>query len=63
MKNYNKKKANRDLPGGPVVKMLCFQCWGVLIPSLVGELRSHMPWGVAKSLKKKKKANKYGQRI
>ena len=29
-------------PGIPVVKTPCFQCSGVWVQSLVGEIRSHM---------------------
>ena len=39
----------RDFPAGPVVKTP----QGVQVRSLVGELRSHMPRGVAKKKKKK----------
>ena len=38
----------RDLPGGPVVKILSFHCRGAQIRSLVRELRSHMPHGPKK---------------
>ena len=37
-----------DFPGGPVVKTPRLQCRGAWARSLVGELRSHMPGGVAK---------------
>ena len=38
---------SRDFPGDPVVKTLPFPAGGAgLIP---GELRTHMPWGVAKN--------------
>ena len=42
-----------DFPGGPVVKILSFQCEGVRIQSLVRELRSHLQCSMAK----KKKTN------
>ena len=43
-----------DFPGGPVVdSMLPVQ--GVWFPSLVGELRSHVPCSVAKKIYIKKK--------
>ena len=45
----------RDFPGGSVVKNLHFLCRGARVRSLVGELRSRMPLGAAKTLKKKKK--------
>ena len=43
------------LPGGPVVKILSFQCKGVQIRSLVRELRSHMQCSMAKKIKILKK--------
>ena len=46
--NFFKKRG--DLPGSPVVKIL-FPVQGMQVRSLVGELRSHMPYGVAKKLK------------
>ena len=45
----------RDFPGGSVVKNLHFLCRGAWVRSLVGELRSCMPLGAAKTLKKKKR--------
>ena len=53
------KNIPRDIPGGPVVKTPCFQCSGVgvggaQVPSLVGNLRSCMFYGVVKKLKKQK---------
>ena len=41
-----------DFPGGPVVKTLHFLIQGPRVPSLVGELRSHMPRGKKKERKK-----------
>jgi len=42
-----KNRMSRDFPGDPVVKTLPFPAGGAgLIP---GELRTHMPWGVAKN--------------
>ena len=38
-----------------MVKTPCFQRRGAQVRSLVGELRSHMPHGVDKKLKKLKK--------
>ena len=32
-----------DFPGSPVVKILCFQCRGTWVPSMVGGLRSLIP--------------------
>ena len=46
----------REFPGGPVVRIPGFHCSGAQVRSLVGELRSHKPWGAAK--KKKKEYNK-----
>ena len=43
----------RDLLSGPVVKTPCFHCGEVWVPSVVGELRSHMPGGAARKKKKK----------
>ena len=48
-----------DFPSSLGVKTLCFQHRGG-VPSLVRELRSHMPLGQAKS-KKKKKNQTYAQ--
>ena len=46
-----KNRMSRDFPGDPLVKTLPFPAGGAgLIP---GELRSHMPWGVAKIFLKK----------
>ena len=39
----------QDFPGGPEVDSL-LSMQGVQAPFLVGELRSHMPWDVAKNL-------------
>jgi len=36
------------LPGGPVFGALCFQCRGTRVQSLVRELGSHLPFGMAK---------------
>ena len=53
----------RDFPSSPVVNTLG-SMQGAWVPALVGELRSHMPPGIAKKLKKKKKNAHYkGQRI
>ena len=38
------KQGEGDFPGGPVVKNPPSNA-GKQVPSLVGELRSHMPWG------------------
>ena len=46
--NFFKKRG--DLPGSPMVKIL-FPVQGMQVQSLVGELRSHMSYGVAKRLK------------
>ena len=37
-----------DFPVSPVVKTLCFQCRGYGFISWPEELRSHMPWSMAK---------------
>ena len=42
------KKSLVDSPGDPVVQPLCFQMLGAWVQSLIGELRSHTPWGTAK---------------
>ena len=45
------KKINdlsREFPGSQVVRMLHSHYRGVWVQSLVGEIRSHMPWGTAK---------------
>ena len=48
-------RSSKDFPGGPVVKTPRFQCRGRGFDPWSGELRSHVPCGVAK--KKKKKFN------
>ena len=40
--------AVRDFPGSPVVVTPCFHCRGHRVPSLVGQLESCKPHGVAK---------------
>ena len=42
----------RDFPGGPAVKKLLLPMQGVQVQSLVGELRFHVLWGVAKKKSK-----------
>ena len=42
------KNEKRDFPGGPVVRLSELPMQGAHVQSLVGELRSHMPNGVAK---------------
>ena len=49
----------RDFPGGLVVETL-FLMQRVLVPSLVGEVRFHMPGNVAGKEKKKKKEYRGG---
>ena len=49
-----KERNSGEFPGGPVVRTLRFHCRG-WVQSLVGELRSHKPNGVAK--KKKNREN------
>ena len=39
-KHSDQKRQSGDIPDGPVVKILCFQCRGARVTSLVGELRS-----------------------
>ena len=54
-----KENLSRDLPGGPVVETLRFQWSGwVQVRSLDGELRSHMPRGVAKNNKQQQQQQK-----
>ena len=45
--------AKGDFPGGPVVRTPRFQCKGRGFNTWSGELRSHMPHGMAKKKKKK----------
>ena len=47
----------REFPGGPVVKKPLLPMQGVQVQSLVRELRSHVPWGVAKKQKKQMTLN------
>ena len=48
---HKKKNKNREFPGSPMVKSPCFQCMGLWVWSLVGELRSHMLCGTSKNKK------------
>lgn len=48
--------AKEGLSGGPVVRTLPSSA-GATVPSLVRELRSHMPWGPKKPKQNKAKAN------
>ena len=41
----------REFPGNPVIRTPCFHCPRAQVQSLVGELKSHMPHGVAKQSK------------
>ena len=43
-----KRKMIQDFAGGPVVKTLPIPYKGARVPFLVGELRPHVPQGVAK---------------
>ena len=36
--SYNKECKNREFPGGPKVRTLCFHCQGAQVQSLVREL-------------------------
>ena len=53
--NLSLKAKPVDFPGGPVVKTLHFQCRRVQVRSLVGELRSPMPYSMTKKKKSKVK--------
>ena len=44
------RKRQEDVPGGPVIKTLCFYCRGTG-SALVRELRSHKPHSMAKERK------------
>ena len=49
MERYITRRARvRIFPGSPIVKTLCFSLQRAQVPSLVRELRSHMPRGMAK---------------
>ena len=48
-----KENASQDIPGGPMIKTLCFHLQGAQVQSLVGELRSHMLCGMYPPQKKK----------
>ena len=50
IKKKRKEMLARDLPGGPVVKILSFHCRGAEIQSLVRGLKSYMPHGPKKLL-------------
>ena len=43
-----------DVPGGPVVRALHFQCRGERLRSLIGELRFHMSRGATARRKQRK---------
>ena len=45
LKNHECQNRNIGLPQWSNGKESAFQCRGTLVQSLVGELRSHMPWG------------------
>ena len=47
------RKRQEDVPGGPVIKTLCFYCRGTG-SALVRELRSHKPHSMPKKEKDKK---------
>ena len=47
-RSITRKARVRIFPGSPVVKTLGFYLQRAQVPSLVGELRSHMPRGMAK---------------
>ena len=47
-----------EVPGGPVVKTLCFQCRQQGVPSLVRELRSIRLHSAAKRIQNKQKQKK-----
>ena len=55
MAKKKKKKNLREFPGSPEVRTLCFHCRGLLVRSLVTELRFHKLCGAAKKRKKRKK--------
>ena len=44
------KTEQRDFPGGPVAKTPHFECRGVWVQFLVGELRSRMLCGTVKKI-------------
>ena len=47
----SKDSEDRDFPGGPMVRQdSSLPLQGVRVQSLVGELRSHVPQGVAKKI-------------
>ena len=50
-KKYFKMYMMREFPGNPVIRTPCFHCPRAQVQSLVGELKSHMPHGVAKQSK------------
>ena len=50
----SRKLEGRTSPGSPVVKTPCFHYRGAQFQSLVRELTSHMPQGMAKKKQKQK---------
>ena len=50
---------SKDFPGGPLVKTPSSSA-GAQVPSMVGKLRSHMPWGVTKNEIKNKNTSLRG---
>jgi len=57
---HGKKEILGPSPGSPVVRIR-LPMQGVQVWSLVGELRSHMPW--AKKLKQKQCCNKFNKAL
>ena len=50
--------------GGPVAKASTSNLQGVWVQSLVGELRSHMPWGQKnQNIKQKQYCNKFNKEV
>ena len=57
-----KKIESGDFPGGPLVMTLSSQLQGSQVPSLIGDLGTHMPC-IAWPKKKKKKLKAYRKRV
>ena len=58
VKDMDFTKSNiEDLPGGPVV-MMALPKQGARVRSLVGELKSHMPWGATSPTKQYRDSQK-----
>ena len=59
LKRLSSSSGSKDFPGGPLLKTPSSRA-GAHVPSMVGKLRSHMPWGVTKNEIKNKNTSLRG---